>query len=113
MLKPEEKIKTYLRNRIRKVVKDQKAIKCENTLNLLGCSIEFLKEHLQQTAIKNGYLNFDISNYSGQDYHIDHIIPCDSFNLTKEEEQKKCFHWSNLQILTSNENIIKGNSIPV
>ena len=40
-------------------------------------------------------------------WHIDHIKPCISFDLTKEEEQKKCFHWSNLQPLWAKENIAK------
>ena len=43
--------------------------------------------------------------------HIDHIIPCSSFDLTKEEEQRKCFHYSNLQPLWARDNIIKGNKI--
>ena len=78
-------------------------------MNLLGCSLKFLKEYLQQTAIQNGYLDFNINDYSGKEYHIDHIIPCSSFNLSKEEEQRKCFHWSNLQILSSTQNLKKGS----
>ena len=35
----------------------------------------------------------------GTIWEIDHIIPCDSFDLTKLEEQEKCFHFSNLQPL--------------
>ncbi len=38
-------------------------------------------------------------NYGKFGWHIDHIIPCDSFDLTKEEEQRRCFHYSNLQPL--------------
>ena len=30
------------------------------------------------------------------------------FDLTKESEQRKCFHYSNLQILTARENLTKG-----
>jgi len=97
-----------LRTRIIMAVKSQNTQKCKKSIELLGCSIEFLKEILQQTAIQNGYLDFDINNYSGREYHIDHIIPCALFDLTKEEEQKACFHWSNLQILTAEENLAKG-----
>jgi hypothetical protein len=56
-------------------------------------------------------MDFDINNYSGKDYHIDHIIPCASFDLTKPEEQLKCFNWSNLQILTAHENMSKSDNI--
>jgi len=84
--------------------------KSARTLELLGCSIEELKEHLQFTAIQNGYNDFDIENYSGYDYHIDHIIPCVSFNLEDVEEQRRCFHWSNLQILTAKDNLKKSDT---
>jgi len=83
--------------------------KSASTLTLLGCSIEELKSHLQSTALKNGYNDFDINNYSGKDYHVDHICPCSSFNLEDEEEQRKCFHYTNLQILTAKENFKKSD----
>jgi len=82
--------------------------KSASTLTLLGCSIEELKQHLQQTAIKNGYKDFDIESYSGLEYHVDHIKPCSSFNLEDPEEQRQCFNWSNLQILTAHDNLKKG-----
>lgn len=103
-------IKILLRNRIRKAIKIQNTIKSKHTLELLGCSLDFLKQHLQETAIKNGYNDFNINSYSSQEYHIDHIIPCASFDLTKPEEQRKCFHWSNLQILEAKYNLIKKDS---
>lgn len=95
-----------LRKRILIALKDNK--KVGRTKELIGCSIEQLQKHLQNTAILNGYNSFDINNYSGREYHIDHIVPCVYFDLSKEEDQRKCFNWSNLQILTAEENLIKG-----
>jgi len=97
-----------LRIRIKKALKRNS--KSASSSTLLGCSIEYLKEHLQQTAIQNGYTDFNINNYSGKEYHIDHIKPCASFDLSKPEEQEQCFHYSNLQILTARENLIKSNN---
>ena len=51
------------------------------------------------------------SAYLSGGIHIDHIIPCSHFDLTKEEEQRKCFHYSNLQPLWAFDNISKGNKI--
>lgn len=35
----------------------------------------------------------------GTVWELDHILPCVSFDLTKLEEQQKCFHYTNLQPL--------------
>lgn len=43
--------------------------------------------------------------------HIDHKIPCKLFDLTKPEEQKKCFHYTNLQPLWELDNLRKGSSL--
>ncbi len=45
-------------------------------------------------------------------WNIDHEIPCRSFDLTKEEEQYKCFHWSNLQPLWEQDNSGKCDMMP-
>jgi len=105
------KLRNLLRRRIRSALSNQNLVKYKRTMDLIGCSVDFLKEHLQETSFQNGYKNFDIENYSGKEYHIDHIIPCASFDLTKEEEQRKCFHWSNLQILDAKTNIAKKDKL--
>lgn len=100
------KIKRNLRIRIRQCIKNNP--KTSSMLQLLDCNIDFLKSHLQQTAITNGYKDFNIEDYSGLEYHIDHIVPCSKFNLKCSYHQKLCFNWSNLQILTAKENLVKS-----
>lgn len=102
---PQFKLKCLLRTRIWKVLKEQNVIKDKHSEELVGCSIEQLKEHIE----KQFQLNMTWDNY-GQ-WHIDHIIPCSSFDLTKEDEQKKCFHYTNLQPLWAKDNLKKSNKI--
>lgn len=108
------KFKTNLRNRIRYIIRKKGNNKTNKSSILLGCSIEFLKEHLQKTAIQNGYNKFDINNYSGRKYHIDHIIPINAFSdLGQKQQQLICFNWKNLQILTAKENEVKNDNITI
>lgn len=80
--------------------------KSERTEKLLGCSIIDFKKYIQSLFIDE--MNWN--NYG--EWHIDHIMPCSSFDLTKEEEQKKCFHYTNLQPLWKKDNIIKNDFLP-
>ena len=50
-------------------------------------------------------------NYGVFGWHMDHIIPCSKFDLSRLDEQRKCFHFSNLQPMWAKENIKKSNKI--
>lgn len=80
-------------------------VKTGKTLELTGCSKEELITHLE-TKFTDG-MTWD--NYG--EWHIDHIRPCASFDLEDPEEQKRCFHWTNLQPLWAQDNIRKGAKI--
>lgn len=61
------------------------------------------------------YLNLDALDKYGVPYtgntslfHIDHIRPLASFNLTQPKDYQAAVHWSNLQVLTVRENLAKG-----
>ena len=74
-------------------------------MELVGCSIPDLIKHLE-SKFQEG-MNW--SNYGFYGWHIDHIRPCSSFNLLNEEEQKQCFHYTNLQPLWAKDNLQKHN----
>jgi ATPase subunit of ABC transporter with duplicated ATPase domains len=99
------KIKHYLRVRIGDALRGK--TKSLSTIKLIGCSIEQLKKHLE-SKFKQG---MSWSNHGK--WHIDHIKPCASFNLSKESEQIKCFNWKNLQPLWAEENLIKNRFLEV
>jgi hypothetical protein len=54
-------------------------------------------------------MNWD--NYGVYGWHMDHIIPCAAFDLTKPEDQSKCFHYTNLQPLWAKDNLSKRDTI--
>lgn len=88
-----------VRSRIKTALKDNK--KSVKTMELLGCSIEFLKGHLEQQFLSG----MTWENHSKDGWHIDHIIECWRFDLSKPEEQRKCFHYSNLRPLWAIDNL--------
>ncbi len=98
---PHNKIAHYLRTRLRIVLKSNK--KSKTTEKLIGCSFKFLKYYLQYKF----KLGMSWDNYGK--WHIDHIRPCASFDLSKAEEQSKCFNYTNLQPLWAKENLRKGS----
>lgn len=77
--------------------------KKSRSTDLLGCSIEDLKMHLEK-LFRDG-----MSWENMGEWEIDHIRPCASFDLTREQEQFKCFHYTNLQPLWALENRIKSD----
>ena len=68
-------------------------------------NLEFLWQHLE----KQFQPGMTRENYGL--WHVDHIIPCASFDFSDPEQQKKCFHYTNLQPLWAFDNISKGKSI--
>jgi hypothetical protein len=87
------KLKDVLRKRLKNALHGLS--KADRTMNLLGCSTEELRVHLEKQFSVG--MNWD--NYGLHGWHIDHKIPCCSFDMTKEEEQRKCFHYTNLRPL--------------
>lgn len=76
-----------------------KGKKTKRSFEYVGCSIETLKEHLEKQFTDD--MNW--SNY-GAYWHIDHIIPCAAWDLTKEDENMYCWNFRNLQPLESSIN---------
>ena len=102
---PIYKIRLLLSNRLNHALRGE--LKADNTMNLVGCSGEFLKQYLEN-QFKPG---MTWQNHTVTGWHIDHIMPCSNFDLSKPEQQKKCFHYTNLQPLWYDENIRKSNKV--
>ena len=106
---PEYSVVGNLRSRLYQAVNriaKSASTKAASTKELLGCSEEFLMSYLESQF--EDWMTWD--NY-GPDWHVDHIKPCASFDLTDPKQQEECFHWSNLQPLSASENMSKGDRI--
>jgi hypothetical protein len=97
------RLRIILRGRLWKAISREN--KQSGALVLLGCSIDELKSYLEKQFVIG--MNWD--NYG--EWHIDHIKPCCSFDLTDLEQQKICFNYTNLQPLWAKDNIRKNGKI--
>ena len=102
---PNFRLANNLRGRVRQALNGKG--KSKNTLKLLGCSVVFLKKYLENQF----QAGMSWNNYGYNGWHIDHILPCASFDLSDPKQQQKCFHYSNLQPLWAKDNISKGAKI--
>lgn len=73
----------------------------------MGGSVEDIKNHIESQFMEG----MTWGNHGVRGWHIDHIKPCASFDLTDIEEQKKCFHFTNLQPLWAHDNLVKNGRI--
>jgi len=97
------RLRCLLNSRIWFALKKYK--KSKSTTQLVGCSLDYLKDYLESQFDDE----MSWSNYGA--WHIDHIKPCASFDLSKPEEQQRCFHYSNLQPLWARDNWSKHSKI--
>ena len=90
---------------VRNGVKRQCFKKACRTTDMLGCSLDEFKDYIS-TKFTEG-MTWD--NWGRFGWHLDHIVPCAKFDLSKESEQKRCFHFSNYQPLWWLDNLKKGD----
>ena len=103
---PVEIIKKHFRGRFQKAVKryGNGDTMPGRKIEYLGCSVEDACKYIEG-LFKRG---MTWSNYGK--WHVDHVIPCASFDLTRDEERAKCFHYTNLQPLWALDNMRKSAS---
>ncbi len=91
-----------LRNRLRIAIKNGQ--KTGSAVAQLGCTIVELKQYIQ-SKFKEG-MSWD--NWGITGWHLDHIRPLSSFDLSDPAQFRLAAHFSNLQPLWSHENLKKG-----
>jgi hypothetical protein len=76
--------------------------KTKSTEDLIGCSFSKFCNHLENQFLPG--MTWENRGVINNGWHIDHIRPCNTFDLTSEEEQKRCFHYTNLRPLWAQDN---------
>lgn len=100
---PSYAIGKRLRGSIRGSLRRHGAKKARRTTDLLGCSLAYFIHHLESRFLPG--MTWDNRHL----WHIDHDRPLASFDLTDQRQQKRAFHFSNLQPLWAEDNLAKGS----
>ena len=104
LLKNNRSLSSAISCRIRSVLKGNS--KTSTTLQLTGCSSW---QDLRACIEERWQPGMSWSNWGRDGWHIDHIRPCASFDLSDPTQQLQCFHYSNLQPLWAKENLSKSD----
>ena len=98
------RLRINLRNRLNSAIKNKQ--KAGSSIRDLGCSIEDFKIWIEQ-QFQPG---MTWGNYGKTGWHIDHIIPLHSVDLTDRKQFKKACHWFNLRPLWAEENYSRNRT---
>jgi len=99
------KLTINLRTRLRHAIRGN--FKSGSAVEDLGCSIDELKSYLESKFLPG--MSWD--NWSKDGWHIDHIKPLASFDLTDHKQLLEACHYTNLQPLWANDNLSKSDKI--
>jgi hypothetical protein len=95
---PEQKLTINMRNRILKFLKGLN--KSAHTAVLVGCSKDICLQKIKDLF----WPGMTEENNGPMKWHVDHVLPLESFDKTDQNWQFKAFHWSNIQPLWANDN---------
>jgi hypothetical protein len=100
-----EGVKTFSNSISKLIRRNPKIIKNETTKELLGCSLDELKIHIEKQFSPG--MSWD--NYNNKTWHIDHIRPISLAKTMKDVISLKLMHYTNFQPLWAKDNILKSN----
>ena len=76
-------------------------------MDLIGCSMNVFFAHLER-QFQQG---MGWHNYGRTGWHIDHIIPCAVFDLSRSDQQRLCFRYTNLRPTWARDNTVRQSRI--
>lgn len=100
--KPEYVLIALYRRRLARVLRRHRTDAVARSRVMMGCTPAELKSYLESLFLPG--MTWENRGL----WHIDHKRPISSFDLTDPEQQKACFHYTNLQPLWAGDNLRKG-----
>ena len=100
------KLKVNLKSRLNGCLNSNNIKKNGRTMDYIGCNQYHVKEWLESCFTDK----MTIKNH-GPYWHIDHVIPINTFDLNEKDNEKLCFSWYNLSPMKGSENMSKHDSI--
>lgn len=101
------RLRLLITTRMNKLVRGYR--KAAGTIELLGMTIKDFRVYFKSKFTEG--MTWD--KFLSGEIHIDHIIPCATFNLVREVDQQTCFHYTNLQPLWASDNLKKFTKLPL
>ena len=81
-------------------LKKSKVFRDASAIDFLGCTIDEARKHIE-AQWQSG---MSWANHTRNGWHIDHIRPINTFDLTDPDQRKQCFHYTNLRPLWASQN---------
>ena len=102
---PHYRLSCYTRTAVYTCLKENNISKYSSTFELLPFTLESLITHLEKQFTEG--MCWD--NYG--EWHLDHILPMNSFDFDEEKSFSECWSLTNLQPLWSFDNLSKGSKV--
>jgi hypothetical protein len=103
---PLKRLRQSMSSQLSNSLKRQNTTKKNKTMQYVGCTKEFLKEHLE-SQFTDG-----MTWENRKEWHIDHYVPCAFFDFSSDEEIFISWNYRNLRPMWASENISKRDSLP-
>ena len=104
------RVKQNIRRIFHKRIKSAKNGNPESTMEILGASWDLVSLFIERQFLEGmTWDNYGSSSKKKRKWNIDHIKPCNSYDLLDNDECRKCFHFSNLRPMWAIENSIKND----
>lgn len=101
--KRQKQIRTRIATRIVEAVRKSISQKKSGTIDLLGCKMDFFMTYIESKFLQG--MTWENYGRGNDKWHLDHIEPCNIFDLTQESDQRRCFHYTNLRPLWQFDNL--------